>query len=688
MNNENDPVATAFDALRDDTRRLDTAEPLRSVGEARTGLGRRPLFLGAVTVAVLVIVGVVLFRDSGNDDLVVGPAGEPGLDGAQQDLSPADPATLIGSAWTLVSGTGPDGVVPLVDGWPITLTFDPETLGGTAACNGYGADYSLDGSRLAIEEIGRNDMGCADPVAASEAAFLAAIADTDSLFVRGEKLILSGPSTELRFRDVPPVPTAELVGRLWLLETLVQGETGSSARGTPATLRLDSDGTFVGGTGCRSLFGDYRVAGEQVRLSFFEAEGECPGELRDQDNIVVSVLTDGFTVSIESDRLTLTSVGNEGLTYRAITEDELESLPGDPVATDAELLPGTTWILRQGQGPTGPIDIIVGSEPVISFQADDTVTGNTSCNDFSADFTADGNRVSFRTLFRTVQGCLEPGVAEAEAAFIGALVDVSDFVTEPAGDELVLTGDATELVFDRFESPAEPVRESIDVTELLDFKPQGQVTVRGAVADTGGGWILCDRDAGAVPGCGGRWVTLTNYDPGRDPAGPSLWEGALTDDGRFALSGRDPLVTPTATQQAIADAFANLSIEGTTVDVSQLQLADRILIGLGNQLIEERTPAQLSDPAGWMLAPEYFRGYTGPFSAVETLRESDVVDVLVGPHDHCASPPRPISEQIDFATHLSLQPTGIDSCLQWFTVDLFLDTADNVIAIILDASEP
>ena len=600
MNDENDPVATAFNALRDDTRRLDTAEPLRSVGEARTGGGRRPLFLGAVTVAALVIVGVVLFRDSGND-LVVGPAGEPGLDDAQQGLSSADPATLIGSAWTLVSGVGPTGVVPTVDGWPITLTFDPETLGGTAACNGYGADYSLDGSRLAIGEIGRDDMGCADPVGASEAAFLAALADTDSLFVRGEELILSGPSTELRFRDVAPVPTVGLVGRLWLLETLVLGDTGSSVRGTPATLRLDPDGTFVGGTGCRTLSGDYLIAGGQVVLNSFRAEGDCPSQLRDQDNIVVSVLTDGFTVSIESDRLTLTSVGNEGLTYRAISEDELVSLAGDPVADDAELLPGTTWILRQGEGPTGPIDIVSGSEPVISFQADGAVSGNLSCNGFRADAAFDNNRLAVAGLVQTYRSCVEPGVVDAEMAFGAALSGLSEFAIEFEGDQLILTGGSTELVFD--------VSDTISIADLLNAEfrggaPMERVTVRGVAIDTGGGWVLCGRaDESRLSGCGGRQIIVTNFDPTIDPTGPGSWTGVLTDDGRFALSGRDPLITPTAAQQAIADAFASLSIEGTTVDVSQLQLADRVLIGLGNQLIEERTPAQLSDPASWVLAP-------------------------------------------------------------------------------------
>ena len=124
-----------------------------------------------------------------------------------------------------------------------------------------------------------------------------------------------------------------------------------------------------------------------------------------------------------------------------------------------------------------------------------------------------------------------------------------------------------------------------------------------------------------------------------------------------------------------------------------------MLLGLGDQLIEERTAAQLADLGAWELSLDAFQGRVGPFSAAELLRQGGDTDVLVepagegvqmivGPHDHCASPPRPISEEIDYESHLSLQPTGIDSCLQWFTVDLFLNGDGQVVAITLDLFEP
>jgi len=88
---------------------------------------------------------------------------------------PIDVDTLRGSIWTLRFGRGPAGNVVLVDGWPITITFKDETFGGTAACNGYGGTYSIDGSTITFDQIGSKEMGCKPDVQASEAAFLSAL---------------------------------------------------------------------------------------------------------------------------------------------------------------------------------------------------------------------------------------------------------------------------------------------------------------------------------------------------------------------------------------------------------------------------------------------------------------------------------------------------------------------------------
>jgi hypothetical protein len=47
------------------------------------------------------------------------------------------------------------------------------------------------------------------------------------------------------------------------------------------------------------------------------ADGECPDDLRSQDDHVVAVLGDGFRAGIVEDRLTALDADGRGLVYRA-----------------------------------------------------------------------------------------------------------------------------------------------------------------------------------------------------------------------------------------------------------------------------------------------------------------------------------------------------------------------------------
>ncbi len=562
MSDRHDPLEAAFDALRADTQGLDIMEPLNKVKSPKNF--RPPaLILGTAVTALVVLLGFVFLRDGGGDDLVAGTdSASSGSDGEIE----GGHDSLVDSSWTLVSGSGPDGDVPIVDGWPITLTFDESTLGGTAACNGYGGSYSIDGETITLDEVGHNDMGCEPAVSESQNIFFAALLDVNRVTVTDGNLILSGTSTELTFAVEAPVPVADLVDQLWLLDTLIQGEAASTVSGDPATLLLSGDGTITGGTGCRSLSGEYVISGASVQFTTFGASGDCPRDLQTQDGAVVGVLGDGFTVEVDGQRLLVMSAGNEGLGYRAITEEELEELSASPGAPD----------------------------------------------------------------------------------------------TDP-----------------------------ISVSALLDVRPADAVNVTGTALASGDGWIICEQlRTDGFEGCGGRWVTVSNFDPDLDNVDEGTWAGSLTYDDRFAIFGRDPQTEPNDHELTVATELAANLLEGTTVDTFPLALADTVLIGLGDQLLVERSSTELATASAWELNLEPFRGRTGPYSALDLLAQTGETEIIVGPHDHCAAPPAAISPEISFASHLSIQRTGIDSCLDWFTVDLFFDSSGSVVAITLDLWEP
>lgn len=208
--------------------------------------------------------------------------------------------------------------MPIVDGYRITLTIEGRQLGGTAACNGYGATLSGDTGEVLVGEIGMTAMACQPPeVMASERTYTDGLTRVSRLALSGDMLELTGSGVSLSYVRLAAVPTGELLGTVWTLETLVQGDTASSVAGAPATLQLLPDGTVAGSTGCRELTGRYVVTGDEVLFTEFSAAGECPADLQTQDNHVVSVLGDGFTVAIEGDRLTMTSSGSDGLVYHS-----------------------------------------------------------------------------------------------------------------------------------------------------------------------------------------------------------------------------------------------------------------------------------------------------------------------------------------------------------------------------------
>ena len=89
----------------------------------------------------------------------------------------------------------------------------------------------------------------------------------------------------------------------------------SSVSGVRATLELFSDGSMLGSTGCRTLNGNYAIAGAEVQMTELTAHGDCPSELVDQDTQVVTVLG-SFRATVVGETLTLTSAGNMGLRYR------------------------------------------------------------------------------------------------------------------------------------------------------------------------------------------------------------------------------------------------------------------------------------------------------------------------------------------------------------------------------------
>jgi heat shock protein HslJ len=106
---------------------------------------------------------------------------------------------IIGD-WTLEEGTLDGQPIPIVPEAPITLTVNAVRIGGTSACNEYGADWVVteDGS-VEIDDVTMTLMLCEGPINDSEQAYLAALGRTTSVGLDANRLVFAGENAELRF---------------------------------------------------------------------------------------------------------------------------------------------------------------------------------------------------------------------------------------------------------------------------------------------------------------------------------------------------------------------------------------------------------------------------------------------------------------------------------------------------------
>lgn len=228
-----------------------------------------------------------------------------------------DFADSVEGSWQMTAGTVDGEAMPLIESHPVTITFEDGQVTGTASCNGYGGSYELSGSSVGFGNLAMTEMACfPEETMQAEALFAEAITRVDSISLDGT-LTLSGDGVEMIFEALEPVPEAELTNTVWLLDGLISGDAVTSVAGERATLELFSDGSVLGGSGCRLLHGQYTISGAEVVFTEFAAEGECDPSLSEQDAHVVTVLGDGFRAEVDGQRLTLQATGSEGLTYHA-----------------------------------------------------------------------------------------------------------------------------------------------------------------------------------------------------------------------------------------------------------------------------------------------------------------------------------------------------------------------------------
>ncbi len=111
-------------------------------------------------------------------------------------------APIEGTTWNLesiVTGTGADGSASsVVAGSTVTAQWNNGTVSGSAGCNQYSANYTLDGDTLEVGDVVTTRMAC-DGLMEQETAFVNALDNATGLKIDNGKLVLTHPNGELVF---------------------------------------------------------------------------------------------------------------------------------------------------------------------------------------------------------------------------------------------------------------------------------------------------------------------------------------------------------------------------------------------------------------------------------------------------------------------------------------------------------
>lgn len=126
-----------------------------------------------------------------------------------------------------------------------------------------------------------------------------------------------------------------------------------------------------------------------------------------------------------------------------------------------------------------------------------------------------------------------------------------------------------------------------------------------------------------------------------------------------------------------------------------------MLLGVGGELTEQVPQNRLATQAGWDTgdASTVYAERSGPFNAITPLRDhaaragAAAFDTrMVVDYPSCTNPQLRVAAPPSLADHarITIQPAAdsVDSCIDWFAVDLYLGPDDRVAGVVLVLGSP
>jgi len=180
-----------------------------------------------------------------------------------------EPVALEGTEWHLIAFGDEDMVNYQPDVATITATFADNQLSGNAGCNGYGGDYTIEGSTLMLSPIISTLMACADEtVGTTESAYFAALASVGDYAIAGNLLTITYAAGQLTFMAAEPMTDSlTLEGTEWQLLTFGDEDTVAYDPEIAVITATFAEDRLSGNGGCNNYSGEYTVDGNAITFS-------------------------------------------------------------------------------------------------------------------------------------------------------------------------------------------------------------------------------------------------------------------------------------------------------------------------------------------------------------------------------------------------------------------------------------
>jgi heat shock protein HslJ len=229
-----------------------------------------------------------------------------------------------------------------------------------------------------------------------------------------------------------PVDLApELVDKLWLLVAF--GDAANPAvveEGTVVTALFSSDGTLSGSGGCNNYSTTYELNGDALTVGSPIASTMMFCEQgMNQETAVLAALQ-------SAQRIAFTDEGRLEIFYDTggSSERKLVYVLGETPLVD------TVWVLESMGAPDNPTAIQSGTIITAIFSSEGTLSGTSSCNNYSAGYTAEDGQLEIQQPISTMMACTQG--MEQEAAYLEALIGAETYQITGARLEISYDGGA------------------------------------------------------------------------------------------------------------------------------------------------------------------------------------------------------------------------------------------------------